>query len=640
MSPSRPPQRATDSQSDSPVGRPAARESVGRVVGHVGAGQEDRRRHPRLPADAAEATPISPAELWDALDAVSEPLFVVDRHWRLRYLNGAAARLLSTDRDSAVGEVIWRVDRRLTSDVFHDPLVAAMRERRAMHAEGFVRETSSWIVVSAYPTTDGLLVLQHVADTSPTDDEQRHLLEAERAAREEAERLAAELQTAREAAEGDRRAAEQARVDAEAAARAKSDFLATMSHELRTPINAITGYTQLLELGVAGPVTDAQRGYLNRLHASGRHLLGLVDDVLDLANIERGRMSITRERLTTGVVVGAALALITPEAAARSIRLYDEREGDVGLPFVGDEHRVRQILINLLSNAVKFTPPGGTVAVGCDHVVHRPGSERPGPDGEWVCISVRDTGIGIAKEQQRAIFEPFMQADSSRTRSAGGTGLGLALSRRLARLMGGDLTVESRLGKGSTFTLLLPVAPAAAESGDGAVAGPATIAPPQRAWTEPTPAELAARVREQLEQVIAEFVSRVRADPAFGVGRALSRAHLENHTLSLLGAVLQSLRVIEESGGLEGDLLRDGSAIQEHIAFQHGEQRFRLGWTASVLSHEYAILRDVVRAAVERVPGQQQDRSDRAIEVLDRLLTRAEEVSLRGHEHARRFGRG
>jgi len=661
----RPPQRAADSSSpdDSPAGRPAAREFTsgmrdsgrerrndrgeghgGRVIGHVdGGGRADRRRYPRPPADVASASPISPAELSDAVDAIDDPLFVVDRYWRLRYLNAAATRLSSLDQDEAVGEVIWRADRALTSSPFHDLLVEAMRERHAVHAEAFSLQAGEWIIVNAYPLGDGLLVLRHIADSPPTAEDPHDLLVAERAAREEAERLAAELQTAREAAEGDRRAAERAQCDAEAAARAKSDFLATMSHELRTPINAITGYTQLLELGVAGPVTDAQRGYLNRLHASGRHLLGLVDDVLDLANIERGRMNITRERLTTGAVVGAALALITPEAAARSIRLYDEREGDVGLPFIGDEHRVRQILLNLLSNAVKFTPPGGTVAVGCDRVVHRPGASTAGLDGEWVCISVRDTGIGIAPEQQAAIFEPFMQADSSRTRTAGGTGLGLALSRRLARLMGGDLTVDSRLGQGSTFTLFLPVAPAEPGSSSNApgaeepVTSADVTATGARVWTEPTIAELGVRMREQIEGLIDGFVGRLRGDQAFGAARALSRAQLEDHTLSLLGAIAQSLSVIEESGGLEGDLLREGSSIQEHIAFQHGEQRFRLGWTEPMLSHEWSILREEVLGALRRIAPKKHARSERAREVLVRLLARAEEVSLRGYDHARRF---
>jgi signal transduction histidine kinase len=655
------PSDAARDAADTEVSRSAASRERGdrrggRVVGHVGSGvppHGDRRARPRAPADVAPALPITPAELWDALDAVSDPLFVVDRHWRIRFLNLAAASAASVDRDQALGELFWRIHRSLGNGDLHERLADAMRDRRAVRVEAFAPSRGHWVVATALPTRDGLLVYQHTADEPSISEDARHALQAERAARaeaeaqrEQAERLAAELQTAREVADGVRRAAERARVDAESAARAKSDFLATMSHELRTPINAITGYTQLLELGVAGPVTDAQRSYLSRLYASGRHLLGLVDDVLDLANIERGRMTITRDRLTTGAVVAAALALITPDAAARSIRLVDEREGDVGLPFIGDEHRVRQILLNLLSNAVKFTPPGGTVAVGCDRLVRREGDpDDRVPAGEWVCISVRDTGIGIAPEQLGAIFEPFTQADSTRTRTAGGTGLGLALSRRLARLMGGELSVDSRPGEGSTFMLLLPAAPAApaTETTDRATtdrasgAEPSETAATRTVWMGPTLAELGARLREQLEAIIAAFVSRLRADPAFGPSRALSRAQLEDHTLSMLGAIVQSLAIAQASGGLEGELLRDGSAIQEHIAFQHGAQRFRLGWSESLIVREYAILADEVLGRAQGIVPHVEEAAARALGVLARLLDRAQEMTVRGFQHAQRF---
>jgi hypothetical protein len=160
---------------------------------------------------------------------------------------------------------------------------------------------------------------------------------------------------------------------------------------------------------------------------------------------------------------------------------------------------------------------------------------------------------------------------------------------------------------------------------------------PPRVWTQPTVAEFGARMREQMEPLIAAFIGRLRGDATFGAARTLSRSQLEDHTLSLLGAVMQSLTVIEESDGLEGDLLRDGSAIQEHIAFQHGEQRFRLGWAEAQLAREYAILREEVLALADRVSSDETERSQRAREVLVRLLSRAEEVSLRGFEHARRF---
>jgi hypothetical protein len=205
--------------------------------------------------------------------------------------------------------------------------------------------------------------------------------------------------------------------------------------------------------------------------------------------------------------------------------------------------------------------------------------------------------------------------------------------------MGGDLMVDSQLGQGSTFTLFLPVAPEQPGAADVAPAPEpqlAAVAAP-RVWTEPTFAEIGAGLREQLEALIDTFVARLRGDAVFGAARTLSRAQLEDHTLSLLGAVVQSLTVIEESGGLEGELLREGSSIQEHIAFQHGEQRFRLGWTEATLSHEWEILRDEVLGATRRMAPKAPDRIERAREVLVRLLTRAEEVSLRGFEHARRF---
>ncbi len=243
--------------------------------------------------------------------------------------------------------------------------------------------------------------------------------------------------------------------EAESASRAKSEFLANMSHEFRTPMNAIIGYSELMEAEIVGPLTDPQKEHLRRIRSSSKHLLGLVEDVLDLAKIEAGRIRIEPECAQANVPVHAALELIEPQAAERGLKLENRCRLGEEACFLGDLDRVRQILANLLSNAVKFTEQGGRVTIDCEI------TSSPDPDavlsgaGPWVCLTVEDTGIGMSAEQAQAVFEPFVQAETGRTRTHGGTGLGLTISRRLARLMDGDLTVASAPGKGSCFKLWL-----------------------------------------------------------------------------------------------------------------------------------------------------------------------------------------
>jgi PAS domain S-box-containing protein len=239
--------------------------------------------------------------------------------------------------------------------------------------------------------------------------------------------------------------AQRARAEAEAASRAKSEFLAVMSHELRTPLNAIGGYAQLMELGLQGPVTPEQLAALGRIQRGQQHLLGLINAVLNYAKLEAGQVEYQAADVPVGEALAEVTALVAPQAHAKRL-LLAVAPCAPALVARADAEKLRQVLVNLLSNAVKFTEPGGEVTIRC-------------ADGEGVVrVSVEDTGRGIAADQLERVFEPFVQVDARLTRTEDGAGLGLAISRDLARGMGGDLTAESAAGAGSTFTLTLPAA--------------------------------------------------------------------------------------------------------------------------------------------------------------------------------------
>jgi PAS domain S-box-containing protein len=234
----------------------------------------------------------------------------------------------------------------------------------------------------------------------------------------------------------------------EDATRAKSDFLSAMSHELRTPLNSIIGFSSVLTQGLAGPLTDEQRTQIDMVNLSGRHLLSLIDAVLDLAKVEAGKESLVVESLDPDALVREVGDLVRPLATAKGLSLDVETCGKEGA-IRSDAGKVRQILLNLLGNAVKFTEHGGVgLAVACEA-------------GRTCAFSVTDTGPGIAAEDHRNVFEPFTQLASSTLAKSKGTGLGLRISREYAHLLGGELTLVSELGAGSTFTLRLPLEPPA-----------------------------------------------------------------------------------------------------------------------------------------------------------------------------------
>jgi len=230
---------------------------------------------------------------------------------------------------------------------------------------------------------------------------------------------------------------------AHAANEAKTNFLAVMSHELRTPLNAIVGYAELLLEGLAGPLTEQQRDFLERLRTSAHHLQQMVDEILTFARLDAHREEVIPRATHLGPLAAEAAQVIAPLAGAKGLAFVQEVSApDTELET--DPAKVRQILLNLLSNAVKFTPEGGRVRLAA------------GREGERVWFRVEDTGIGIAPEDLGRIWDPFWQADQGRTRVVTGTGLGLSVAKDLAELLGGELRVRSRLGEGSVFELWLP----------------------------------------------------------------------------------------------------------------------------------------------------------------------------------------
>ncbi|MDQ6690207.1 MAG: HAMP domain-containing histidine kinase [Gemmatimonadota bacterium] len=273
------------------------------------------------------------------------------------------------------------------------------------------------------------LVLWSARVLRNTDKERVDLLALEKEARAHAEKARGE--------------AELARAEAERANNSKTDFLAVMSHELRTPLTAIMGYEELLSDGITGPVTELQRQQLGRINASARHLLGLIDEILTFARVDIGRVRVRWESMSINHTLSDAASLVEPMATTKNlklvVKLLDEDQA-----IQTDGTKLRQMLVNLLSNGIKFTEKG-EVVLGC------------AVSESVLEVRIADTGVGIEAENIEYVFEPFWQAEQTATRKTGGTGLGLSVTRKLARLLGGDVTVASRVGTGTTFLLTLPM---------------------------------------------------------------------------------------------------------------------------------------------------------------------------------------
>lgn len=404
----------------------------------------------------------------------------------------------------------------------------------------------------------------------------------------------AALRAAREATEDACRQTEVALAQAEEANRAKSLFLATMSHEIRTPLNAVIGYADLLDVEIAGPLTPGQRAQLRRIRGSSMHLLGIIDEVLDFSRLEAERMELERAPVRLARPIEAALQMVQPQAGARGLELTDAVSAlAADIPCWGDEDRVRQVLVVLLSNAIKFTARGGRITVSAGTAATPPADAQMSGAGPWVYVRVEDTGHGIPRARLAAVFEPFEQADMALTRQHGGTGLGLTIARRLARLMCGDLTVRSEVGTGTTFFLWLEAAPREAVSTlsrSGRMDGPGV-----GVFHEVRDAIFA-----ELERLLHVYVARLRSDPQTASAHGLSEQELEDHLATFLADLAATLPAVNLPFDSDAEAAADGSAIQRTLGERHGKQRCRLGWAEPEVRREFEILREELAAALHR----------------------------------------
>jgi PAS domain S-box-containing protein len=573
--------------------------------------------------EKSEALRESEARFRALADNAAEPIITIDSDDRVVYANPAASRTFGYDADAL---------RRMR---FTDLIPPRHRERHREAVRRYVETGEKRIAWDGIELpglrSDGVEIpfevtfgeyamggrsyftgiMREVTDRQREEEERARLLERER----------------------------QARSEAQAANRAKSEFLAVMSHEIRTPINAIIGYADLLHAEIGGPLTEQQRQQLSRIQASSQHLMMLINDVLDLAKDEAGRISVEHERHLVVNAVSSALSLTAEQARGRRLDIVDRCSEASQLSYVGDEDRLRQVLANLLSNAIKFTDPGGTITLTCGMEEARPAGTSLPDDGPWTFIRVEDTGIGISSGQLDRIFQPFHQVEGSLTRTRGGSGLGLTISRQLARLMDGDLTAESEPGVGSRFTLWLPHEKTRSRPPHEQVLDATRAA----GVSAPGMARIGRVLHRGIRSILDSYAERLRRDPKVLVAASLQDGDLEDHASTFLADIGQALVVLETSRHDPVELLRDGTEIQRVVAELHGAQRARLGWTEEALRTEWRILweevESSVRAAFEAGEGAAPEASepvdlDAGLDALRRMVEHAERVSRVGMRRA------
>ncbi len=518
------------------------------------------------------------------LDDLSDGVVLVGADWRVRFINRRAERLLGYPREKVLGRSIL------------SELAEPATARTAVYRQ---------VMETRVPQTIRDVKPEHTGLEGKVFD-----LEVHPAA---SGGIAVAFREVTERANLEQRAKDAAA----ASVQSRTEFLAAVSHELRTPINAILGYVDLLSVGIGGPVTEVQQGHLARVRSSGHHLLELVDEILNLSQAERGLLSVGHE----AVSIEDALSDIVAEARELAERgevtfQYEPRQAGAG-GYRGDPARVRQILRNLVSNAMNFTEPGGEVSLRYDVTGEVEPQASLAVAAQWLRVDVEDSGIGMSSQQVEAAFTPFARAEAGYTRETDGVGIGLALSRRLARLMEGDLTVNSRLGAGSCFTLWLPTAEAEGAQ-DLALAG-----------SERSLSKIGQVVNRTAGEAVLEFCKRMRNDPQIPTDFVQDSSQLEDHYQTLLSDVGLSLASMNDGLNLGIGMLRDGMAIHRVISQCHGAQRARLGWTEPAMKREFEILRSAVADTVAAETELTTD-DTAALRVVDAILEHSQRISVAG----------
>ncbi len=376
------------------------------------------------------------------LENITDAFVAVDRGWKVTYVNAQAAEVLKRSIQGLLDQDFWKIFPESLGARYEQQYRRAMAEQTVVSFETYYAPTQRWLQVRGYPGRDGLsLFLQDITERKQAEEQ---LMELNRDLDSRVQDRTTKLMKAMEEAE-------EARVKAEDANRSKSEFLANMSHELRTPLNAIIGYSEMLEEEATDVGEDDFIPDLQKIQGAGKHLLGLINSVLDLSKIEAGRMELFLEDFSIREMVEEISGTIVPVAHKNNNHLSIFCPDDIG-KLHADQTKLRQSLFNLLSNACKFTEDGNITLT----VEQIPTIDSSVHDGDWFRFIVSDTGIGMKDDQIEKIFDAFTQADASTTRKYGGTGLGLAITKQFINMMGGDISVESTHGQGTTFSLVIP----------------------------------------------------------------------------------------------------------------------------------------------------------------------------------------